>query len=180
MLENQNVAGLAFVTMGLGWDPAPDGHLFFGTKPDIDLNAAALLFAGEAIVDVVYFDQMMSQDGAVRLLGDSTNGEGDGDDEEITVDLTRLIPQITSIFFIVTSYSGQPFGEIHNAFCRLVDGVANVEFARFNLSAAAGFTGFVLGKLVKTEQGWWYQPVNESIQAGHPVEAVPHLTHLLP
>ncbi|MEU8898504.1 TerD family protein [Nocardia sp. NPDC048505] len=170
--------GLAFVTMALGWDPAR-GRWLDGGRPDIDLNAAAMMFAGNTIADVVYHEQLMSQDGSVRLLGDNTTGEGEGDLEVITVDLTRLTEEVSSIFFIVTSYTGQPFGQIDNAFCRLVDGIADLEFARYELDGGHGATGFVLGKLIRTIQGWVYQEINVNLNAKHPVEAVPQLTQFL-
>ncbi|MGW0245153.1 TerD family protein [Nocardia goodfellowii] len=170
--------GLAFVTMALGWDPA-QGRWLEGGRPDIDLNAAALMFSGENIADVVYHEQLMSQDGSVRLLGDNTTGEGEGDLEVITVDLTRLPDHLTTIFFIVTSYSGQPFGQIDNAFCRMVDAMADVEFARYELDGGRGATSFVLGKLIRTEQGWVYQEIGVNLPAKHPVEAVPQLAPFL-
>lgn len=176
-LENEE--GFAFVTMGLGWDP--EALRWLGGKPDIDLNAAALLFTGDSIADVVYHEQLASQDGAVRLLGDNTTGEGEGDDELITVDLTRLPPTVTTVFFVVTSYTGQPFGQIQNAFCRLIDGMSNTEFARYELDGGRGSTGFVMGKLFRSAQGLWlYQPIAETIQAKHPVEAVHQLAPYLP
>ena len=170
--------GLAFVTMALGWDPER-GRWLEGGRPDIDLNAAALMFSGDAIADVVYHEQLMSQDGSVRLLGDNVTGEGEGDLEVITVDLTRLPEQVTTIFFIVTSYTGQPFGQIDNAYCRLVDGMADVEFARYDLDGGRGATGFVMGKLIRTVQGWVYQEIGLNLQAKHPVEAIPQLAQFL-
>ncbi|MFC9893943.1 TerD family protein [Nocardia sp. NPDC127579] len=170
--------GLAFVTMALGWDPAR-GRWLVGGKPDIDLNAAALLFAGDAIADVVYHEQLMSQDGSVRLLGDNTTGEGEGDLEVITVDLTRLPERVSAVFFIVTSYTGQAFGQIDNAYCRLVDGIADQEFARYELDGGRGATGFVLGKLLRTTQGWVYHEIGVTLAAKHPVEAVPQLAQFL-
>ncbi|MEV0295217.1 TerD family protein [Nocardia sp. NPDC050710] len=179
VLENEGDTGLAFVTMGLGWDPV-GGRWLGGGKPDIDLNAAAVLFAGESLVDVVYHEQLMSEDGSVRLLGDSTTGAGEGDDEVITVDLTRLTPTVTAVIFIVTSYSGQPFEQIGNAFCRLVDGMNGIEFARYELDGGHGATGFVMGTLTRSPRGLWqYRPIAETMQAKHPVEAVPQLAPYL-
>ncbi|MBF6258600.1 tellurium resistance TerZ family protein [Nocardia farcinica] len=164
--------GLSFVTMGLGWDPADRSRWLRGRR-EIDLNAAALLFAGDALADVVYHEQLSSQDGAVRLLGDSTNGEGDGDNEIITLDLTRIAPAVTTVVLLVTSYTGQTLDEVRNSFCRLVDGETGTEFAHYVLEDPAH--GFLVGTLDRTETGWAYREIAAAIDAEHPAEAVPHL-----
>ncbi|MGN2636140.1 TerD family protein [Nocardia takedensis] len=166
-------AGLALVNLGLGWDP--EARRFLGGKKDIDLNAAALLFAGNVLVDTVYHEQLLSQCGAVRLLGDSVTGEGDGDDEVITVDLTRLADGVTTVIFLVTSYSGQSFEQIGNAFCRVLDGMTGVEISRYHLDNGPDRTGFVVGKLVGTPTGWGFQPLGVAIEANHPAEAISQL-----
>ncbi|MEV0709070.1 TerD family protein [Nocardia aurea] len=177
-VDDEGVPGLAWVTMGLGWDPETRRWLA-GGRPDIDLNAAALMFEGDILVDTVYHDQLISQDGAVRLLADSVTGEEPGDDEVLTVDLTRLSPTITTIIYLVTSYAGQSFEQIENAFCRFVDGVNDIEFARYILDNGPNRTGFVPGKLVLTARGWQYQPIGVAIEANHPVEAIPQLAPYL-
>ncbi|BAD59550.1 TerD family protein [Nocardia farcinica] len=164
--------GLSFVTMGLGWDPADRSRWLRGRR-EIDLNAAALLFAGDALADVVYHEQLSSQDGAVRLLGDSTNGEGDGDNEIITLDLTRIAPAVTTVVLLVTSYTGQTLDEVRNSFCRLVNGETGTEFAHYVLEDPAH--GFLVGALDRTETGWAYREIAAAIDAEHPAEAVPHL-----
>ncbi|MET7771244.1 TerD family protein [Nocardia sp. NPDC005366] len=177
-VDNEGAEGLAWVTMGLGWDP-DTGRWLAGGRPDIDLNAAALLFEGDVLIDAVYHEQLMSQDGSVRLLADNVTGEGPGDDEVLTVDLTRISPNATTVVFLVTSYAGQSFEQIDNAFCRFVDGVNDVEFARYILDNGPDRTGFVPGKLVRTTLGWQYQPIGVAIEANHPVEAIPQLAPFL-
>lgn len=162
---------LDHITMAIGWDPA---------YQRVDLNAAALLFAGTDIIDAVYHEQLMSKDGAVRHLGDSTTGEGDGDNELITVDLTRLPPEVTSVFFAVTSYTGQSFGQIRNAFCRLIDGVSGTEITRYDLDGERPSTGMVMGRAVRAAEGWRFEPIGQGITAEHPVEVVPQLAAYLP
>lgn len=169
---------LQHLRMALGWDPVR--RSWFGSNAkDIDLNAAALLFAAEDIVDVVYHQQLSSRDGSVRHLGDSTTGEGKGDNEVITVDLSRTPPQITTIVFLVTSYTGQTFDQIENAFCRMVDTVSGTEIAHHDLSAEASQTGLVMGKVSRTDGTWQFQPIYEAIQARHPVEAITHMNRFL-
>ncbi|MEV4123776.1 TerD family protein [Nocardia sp. NPDC049707] len=175
-LRDDTEAALEHVSMGLGWDPARPRRWFSTRVTDIDLNAAALLFAGANIVDVVYHAQLTSQDGSVRHLGDSVTGEGDGDNEVIVVDLTRLPSQVTTIFFIVTSYTGQTFDEIRNAFCRLVDSASGTEIARYELTGSRSHTGLVMGKVFRTDGGWHFETIGDGIQARHPVEAVHQLS----
>ncbi|MFC8531766.1 TerD family protein [Nocardia sp. NPDC057227] len=170
---------LRFVTMGLGWDPVRDGVWSGGYRREIDLNAAALLYAGDRLTDVVYHEQLLSQDGAVRLLGDNLTGHGAGDDEVITIDLTRSSPRITSVLLLVTSYSGQAFDVIENGFCRLVDGLTRREVSRFALPAGPDHTGFVLGRLHRDDGNWQFHVIGVAIPARHPAEAVPHLEQFL-
>lgn len=176
-LRDETGVPINYVEMGLGWDPARR-RLFGGRAAEIDLNAAALLFSGSDIVDVVYHEQLTSRDGSVRHHGDSVTGEGKGDDEVITVDLTRISPQVTAVIFLVTSYSGQSFEQIDNAFCHLVDGVNGIELARYELDGGE-HTGFVMGRLFSALGEWQYEPIGAAIFAGHPVEAVSQVIRFL-
>ncbi|CAM4516791.1 TerD family protein [Nocardia ninae] len=179
-LRDDNRGGLHYVSMALGWDPVHQRRWFSGGAKDIDLNASALLYAEDSLVDVVYHEQLMSGDGAVRHLGDSTTGEGHGDNEIVTVDLTRLAPEVTLVFFLVTCYTGQSFDQIENAFCRIVDGVSDVEIARYDLSSGGSYTGLILGKLGRSGNIWQFDAIGEGISARHPADAVPQLRTLVP
>ncbi|PXX59682.1 tellurium resistance protein TerZ [Nocardia tenerifensis] len=170
-------AALEHLGMALGWDPVQPRR-FGGRTRDIDLNAAALLFAGTQIIDVVYHEQLSSRDGSVRHLGDSMTGEGKGDNEVVTVDLTRIPPQVDTILFLVTSYTGQSFDQIDNAFCRVIDSTSGTEIAHYNLSGGA-HTGLVMGKVVRAANFWRFEPLGATIHAQHPVEAVPHMAPFL-
>ncbi|WP_378740015.1 TerD family protein [Nocardia brasiliensis] len=173
-LRDDHGVGLDYVNMALGWDPVRKNRWLGGGK-DIDLNAAALLFADDNIVDVVYHEQLTSRDGSLRHLGDSTTGEGDGDNEIITVDLTRLTPEVSTVFFIVTCYTGQTFEQIENAFCRVIDGVSGAEIARYDLTGGGSYTGLVMGKLTRSDNVWRFDAIGEGIRAQHPAEAVAQL-----
>ncbi|WP_228001203.1 TerD family protein [Nocardia australiensis] len=175
-LRDESGTALDYVTMALGWDPVRTRRRPGSRSKDIDLNAAALLFAGNAIADVVYHEQLISRDGSVRHLGDSTTGEGKGDNEIITVDLTRLAPEVTTVIFVVTSYTGQTFEQIENAFCRAIDGVSGIEIARYDLSGGGAYTGLVMGRVVRADGFWQFESIGEGIRAQHPVEAVAQLT----
>ncbi|GAB4585749.1 TerD family protein [Nocardia sp. IFM 10818] len=160
-----------YITVGLGWDPS------LGRAPDIDLNIAAFLFSADRLVDVVYHEQLNSADGAVRHHGDSITGEGRGDNEVISVDFTRLSSSVTTVLFLVTCYTGQSFAEIANAYCRVVDQTSNTEIARSQLSGLPN-SGLVLGALDRVS-GWRFRPINQGIDAQHPVEAAPQLVYYL-
>ncbi|MGW4635708.1 TerD family protein [Nocardia sp. NPDC004415] len=167
---------LAHVTVGLGWDPARRGGLFGRRAVEIDLNAAALAFAGERLTDVAFHEQLNSRDGAMRHLGDSVTGDGDGDNEVIVVDLTRIGAEITSVVFVVTCYSGQGLDQISNGFCHVTDNVTGAELARVDLSTARTHTGLILGKLHRGRGGWAFTWIGEAIWAQHVVNAIPQLT----
>lgn len=169
---------LTHVTMGLGWDPVHP-NMFGRRGKDVDLNAAALLFAGTRFIDVAYHEQLTSRDGAVRHLGDSVTGDGDGDNEVIVVDMTRLNPDVTTIMFIVTCYTGQRFDQVDNGFCRVTDNVTGTELVRMGLNSAGSHTGMVLGKLRRPHKDWDFAAIGEPIWAQHVVHAIPQLAGYL-
>ncbi|MFE1591335.1 TerD family protein [Nocardia sp. NPDC058705] len=170
---------LAHVSFGLGWDPAGDTEVSALSSKDIDLNAAALAFVGDSFTDVAYHEQLTSRDGALRHHGDSVTGDGDGENEVISVDLTLLDPAVTTIVFLVTSYSGQRFSQIDNGFCRIVDNVTGIELVRLYLAEVGAYTGIVFGKLHRPDQNWAFTPIGQPIVAQHIADAVPQLTTYL-
>lgn len=174
-LRKDGGVALTQVKMGLGWDPIEKKGMFGSRAIDIDLDAAAVLFADNEIADVCYYGQLRSKDGSIMHLGDNLTGAGDGDDEVITVDLTRVPPYVTTIIFIVTSYKGQTFAQVQNAFCRLIDASNNGELARYTLHGGMPFTGMVMAKVFRGADGWKLQAIGEGIAAKHPGEAAPQL-----
>ena len=180
-LRKDGGVALTVIRMGLGWDPvpAPKKTGFFGgggsKSGNIDLDASAIMLAGKNVVDVVYYGQLKAKDGSILHEGDNLTGEGEGDDEVVGVDLTRVSPQVTSIVFTVTSYRGQTFEQIDNAFCRLVDDTNNTELARFTLQGGMPFTGLVMAKVYREGANWKLQAIGEGINAKHAGEAVPQL-----
>ena len=157
-LEKTAGSGLRNVTMGLGWDVAkPKGFLakLTGGGDSIDLDASALFFdASGTLTDSVWFRQLKSKDGSVEHTGDNRTGAGDGDDEQIKVDLGRIPASVQTIVFTVNSFLGQDFGKVENAYCRLVNDQGRTEIARFNLSAGGAHTGQVMARLYREGQGW--------------------------
>ena len=178
-LRKDGGVALTFLRMGLGWDPVEKRGLFGNRSADIDLDASAVLFADNQIADVVYYGQLRSKDGSIQHEGDNLTGAGEGDDEVMLVDLTRVPAHVTTVMFIVTSYKGHTFEQVKNAFCRLVDGTTNAELARYTLQGGMPFTGMVMAKVYRQGSEWKLQAIGEGMQAKHPGEAAPQLGRFL-
>ncbi|HEX8556200.1 MAG TPA: TerD family protein [Sphingomonas sp.] len=165
-LEKSGGGTLTRVTMGLGWDVRKKkglmGFLGGGGGGDIDLDASCLLFdASRTMIDQVWFRQLSSKDGSITHSGDNLTGEGEGDDETITVDLSRLPPQVTALVFTVSSFRGDTFDRIDNAYCRVVDATNGKELARYDLSGAGSHTGQVMAQIVKRGDAWEMKALGE-------------------
>ena len=178
-LRKDGGVALTYIQMGLGWDPIEKRGMFGNRSANVDLDASAVLFADNNMVDVAYYGQLTSKDGSIRHQGDNLTGEGAGDDEVILVDLTRIPPHVSTIVFIVTSYRGHTFEQVKNAFCRLVDTTSNAELARFTLQGGMPFTGMVMAKVYRVGGEWKLQAIGEGIQAKHAGEAAPQLARFL-
>lgn len=178
-LRKDTGGNLTLVRMGLGWDPVQKRGLFGSRDVDIDLDASAVLLADQQVVDIAFYNQLSSKDGSVQHQGDNRTGVGDGDDETVVVDLGRVAAHVNNIVFIVTSYEGQSFEQVQNAFCRLVDHPNNAELARYTLSGGGQFTGMVMAKLSRAGDGWQMQAIGEGIQARTPSEAFGQLGRFL-
>ena len=155
-LEKEAGGRLTKVVMGLGWD-VKKVRGFFGMKDGepVDLDASCVLFdAGKNLVDAVWFRQLASQDGSIVHTGDNRTGAGEGDDEQIIVDLPRVPANVTSLVFVVNSFTGQNFSTIENAFCRIVDESSEKEIARFNLSAQGNHTAQIMAKVYRHNGEW--------------------------
>nr|WP_202446973.1 TerD family protein [Streptomyces sp. SID5468] len=147
---------LTAVRMGLGWQAAPRRGLFGRRTREIDLDASAVLFADKQRVDMVWFRQLISEDGSVRHTGDNlVGGAGQGgDDEAILVDLERVPVHVDQIVFTVNSFTGQTFEEVRNAFCRLVDETNGQELARYTLTGGGPYTGQIMAKVHRSGGAW--------------------------
>ncbi|MCP2276583.1 TerD family protein [Nocardia amikacinitolerans] len=178
-LRKEGGQALTFVKMGLGWDPVQTRGMFGNRTVDIDLDASVIMFADGNPADYAYYGQLSSKDGSVRHQGDNLTGEGEGDDEVILVDLTRIPAHITSLVFIVTSYKGHTFEQVRNAFCRLVDGSNNAELARYTMAGGMAFTAMAMAKVFRVGADWKMQALGEGFQAKHPGEAIPQLGRFL-
>lgn len=166
-LEKNGGGGLSKIRMGVGWDPvqAPKkggffGSLFSGGSDEIDLDASCLLLDEQKnLLEVVWFQQLQSSDGSIKHSGDNLTGEGDGDDEVIFVDLSRLPKNVAHLAFTVCSFRGQTFNDVEGAFCRLIDDTNNTEIAKFNLSEKGAHTGVLMSVVSRDSSGWQMKAV---------------------
>jgi tellurium resistance protein TerZ len=156
-LQKQSGGALTRVRMGLGWDAAAKKGLF-GRKhaQSIDLDASALLFDAQGkLVDQVWFAQLTSKDGSVQHTGDNRTGAGEGDDESIRVDLSKVPAAVTTLVFTVNSFTGQDFTQIENAFCRLIDeSSGDSEIARYDLTGSGPHNAQIMAKVARDGAGW--------------------------
>ncbi|ARU89002.1 TerD family protein [Pseudomonas sp. M30-35] len=161
-LEKTAGSGLSKISLGLGWDAAKSGFFgkLLGSGGEIDLDASCILLDSELKpVDLVWFRQLKSNDGSIQHSGDNRTGEGDGDDESINVDLTRLPEAVKHLVFTVNSFTGQTFEKVENAYCRIIDASNKTELARFNLSERGGHTGIVMASLSRGSSGWEFKAI---------------------
>lgn len=162
---SKEVAGLSKVVVGLGWDAAKKG--LFGSTPDIDCDASAIILGkNDSYKDVVYYSHKNSQAGCVYHHGDNLTGDGDGDDEQITVDLKHMPVDVEKIVFVVNIYNCVPrkqdFGMIKNAFIRLVDESTGKEICKYNLSEKyRGKTAMVFGEVYKHNNEWKFNAIGQ-------------------
>lgn len=168
-------AALTRVQMGVGWEHThAAGFAGSGAAP-IDLDAAAVQFAGGAFFDIAFFNNLATRDGSTTHLGDNTSGQGEGDDETISIDLARVYAKVDTILFLVTSYQGHSLEYVRNAYCRLIDD-AGTEIARFTITLGVRETGLVMAKLVRSGDGWDLQAIGAGIALKTPTDDLESLT----
>jgi tellurium resistance protein TerZ len=169
-LSKESGGALTKVVMGLGWDAkkANVGLLkgMFGgggASDSIDLDASCVLFDEQnKVVDTVWFRQLKSRDGSIVHTGDNRTGDGDGDDEQIIVALDKVPANVKSLVFTVSSFTGQTFDAIDNAFCRLVDSSSNNEVARYTLSSQGSHTAQIMAKVYRHNGEWKMHAIGEN------------------
>ena len=169
-LSKEN-AGLSTVVVGLGWDEVEQKRKgFFAPKPQpIDCDAFAILLKNGKLVDnndVVYFGNLTHYTQSVRHMGDNLTGAGDGDDEQIIVDLNSVPGEYDRIVIEVNIYQArerkQHFGMIQNAFIRLVDGRNNSEMCIYNLTENySNQTAMLFGEVYRHNGEWKFNAVGQ-------------------
>ncbi|MBT2368038.1 TerD family protein [Streptomyces sp. ISL-10] len=161
--------GLTAVIVGLGWDVRTT------TGTDFDLDASALLVDanGKVLSDqhFIFFNNLKSPDGSVEHTGDNLTGAGEGDDEQIKVDLAGVAAQVDKIVFPVSIHEGesrsQSFGQVRNAFIRVVNQAGGAELARYDLSEDASTeTAMVFGELYRNGAEWKFRAVGQGYASG--------------
>ena len=161
--------GMTDVLVGLGWD----ARTTTGAEFDLDASALMLDSSGKVLTDkhFIFFNNMASPEGSVQHTGDNLTGEGEGDDEAITVQLPGVPAEVDKIIFPVTIYDaetrGQGFGQIRNAFIRIVDRGSNTEIARYDLTEDASTeTAMIFGELYRNNAEWKFRAVGQGYSAG--------------
>ncbi|WP_407559889.1 TerD family protein [Streptomyces sp. 184] len=161
--------GLTAVVVGLGWDVRST------TGADFDLDASALLLGADGKVSsdqhFIFFNNLKSPDGSVEHTGDNLTGEGEGDDEQVKVNLAGVPAEIDKITFPVSIYEAesrqQSFGQVRNAFIRVVNQADNNEIARYDLSEDASTeTAMVFGELYRNGAEWKFRAVGQGYASG--------------
>lgn len=164
-LSKEGGGELTSVVMGLGWDAMAKKGLFGfgGGSQDIDLDASCLLFDEQKkLVDSVWFRQLRSHDGSIQHTGDNRTGEGDGDDEQIIVNLSAIPANVKSLMFTVNSFTGQNFSQVKNAYCRLVDKTNGKEIARYELSVQGNHSAQIMAKVYRHNGEWKMHAIGEN------------------
>ncbi|VWD06838.1 chemical-damaging agent resistance protein C [Burkholderia lata] len=160
---------LTRILVGLGWDPrATDGTEF-------DLDASAFLLGANGKVrgeaDFIFYNQLRSQDGSVEHTGDNRTGAGDGDDEVLKVDLSRVPADIDKIAFTVTIHDAearkQNFGQVSNSFIRVVNETSGAEVVRYDLAEDASTeTAMIFAELYRSSGEWKFRAVGQGYAGG--------------
>ena len=162
--------GLSKLIVGLGWDTNryDGGH-------DFDLDAAAFLLDGNGKVsndaDFVFYGNLKHASGSVEHMGDNLPGAGDGDDEQIKVDLSKVPANIEKIGFTVTIYESdvrnQNFGQVDNAYIHIMDEANNTELIRYDLGEDFSIeTAVVVGELYRNNGQWKFNAIGSGFQGG--------------
>ncbi|MCS3467320.1 tellurium resistance protein TerD [Pseudomonas sp. JUb42] len=160
---------LSKLLIGLGWDPrATDGTEF-------DLDASAFLLSSSGKVrsdaDFIFYNQLKSADGSIEHTGDNRTGAGDGDDELLKVDLSRVPADIDKVVFTVTIHEAdarkQNFGQVGGAFIRIVNEVTGAEVVRYDLAEDASTeTAMIFAELYRNNGEWKFRAIGQGYAGG--------------
>ena len=174
---------LTQVKLGLGWDVAQGpqdkkggflGKLFGGGSggDSIDLDASCIMFdANKQAVDAIWFSQLKSKDGSIVHTGDNRTGEGDGDDEKIKINLASIPADVSKVAICAIIYEGQArnqnFGQVGDAYIRVVNDNGQAEIARYDLSEDGSTeTAMIFGELYRHNGDWKFRAVGQGFSGG--------------
>lgn len=162
--------GLKRIMVGLGWDVNA-----FDSGADFDLDAAAFMVGANGKCpteqEFIYYHNLTHPSEALKHMGDNLTGEGEGDDEQIEVDLDKIPANIEKVAFTVTIYDAdtrrQNFGQVSNAFIRIVDETTNTELIRYDLGEDFSIeTAVVVGELYRHNGEWKFNAIGSGFQGG--------------
>ena len=160
---------LSKILIGLGWDERSTD----GTSFDLDASAFLLTVSGKVRgdADFIFYNQLKSTDGSVEHTGDNRTGQGDGDDESMKVDLSKVPAEITKVAFTVTIHDAearrQNFGQVANAFIRVVNDATGTEIVRYDLAEDYSTeTAMVFGELYRNNEEWKFRAVGQGYAGG--------------
>ena len=162
--------GLKEILIGLGWDI----NKYDGGK-DFDLDSSVFLLGANGKVasddDFVFYGNLKHKSGAVEHMGDNLTGAGEGDDEQIKIDLSKVPADVEKIDFTVTIYEAeerkQNFGQVENAFIRVVDATNNKELIRYDLGEDFSIeTAVVIGELYRNKGEWKFNAIGSGFGGG--------------
>jgi len=169
--------GLANALVGLGWDArTTDGSAF-----DLDASIFLVGDSGKVLSDAhfIFYNQKTSPDGAVVHSGDNLTGAGEGDDEQVTINLPKVDPNVQRLVFTVTIHEAearkQNFGQVRNAFMRIVNKDSDTEIARFDLSEDYSTeTAMIFGEVYRHGTEWKFKAVGQGFVGGLKALATDH------
>lgn len=162
--------GLKHLMIGLGWDVNQ-----FDGGTDFDLDASAFLLGDNGKVltqdEFIFYGNLKHKSGSVTHMGDNLTGQGEGDDEQVQIDLSKVPENVTKIAFAVTIYEAearkQNFGQVSNSFIRIVDEDTNQELLRYDLGEDFSIeTAVVVGELYKNNGEWKFNAIGSGFQGG--------------
>ncbi len=166
---SKEAPGLTNIVVGLGWDV----RTTTGADFDLDASAIACRADGRVVSDAhfVFFNNLKSPDGSIEHTGDNLTGSGEGDDEQIKVNLSGMPGEIDKVVFPVSIYDaesrGQSFGQVRNAFIRIVNGAGGTEIARYDLTEDASTeTAMVFGEVYRHGADWKFRAVGQGYASG--------------
>ncbi|MCS3467319.1 tellurium resistance protein TerD [Pseudomonas sp. JUb42] len=166
---SKEAPGLSEVTVGLGWDArVTDGQEF-----DLDASVFVVGESGKVLDDAsfIFYNNKKSADGSIEHLGDNRSGAGDGDDEQVNVKLTGLAPLVKKLVFAVTIHDAegrkQSFGQVGNAYIRVVNKADGKELARYDLSEDASTeTAMIFGELYRNGEEFKFKAIGQGFAGG--------------
>ena len=166
---SKEAPGLTKIVVGLGWDPRSTD----GTQFDLDASAFLLNASGKvrSDADFIFYNQLKSLDGSVEHTGDNRDGAGDGDDEAIKVDLSRVPADVDKIAFTVTIHDAesrrQNFGQVSNSFIRIINEASSSEIVRYDLAEDASTeTAMIFAELYRHNNEWKFRAVGQGYAGG--------------